>query len=119
MIENKTLFFLMLIFLVFVFSCTNGPILNNTQKKQNGEGVISITIKDPIFDSIEKKWISSSYFDRGMSYKNSRLEVASLHGLLKSYGLNEDLDAILLNCADDYQGIISIDDVKKYDLQIA
>ena len=119
LIENKTLFFLMLIFLVFIFSCANGPILNNTQKKQNDEGVISITIEDPIFDSIEKKWISSSYFDRGMSYKNSRLEVVSLHGLLKSYGFNGDLDAILLNCADDYQGIISIDDVKKYDLQIA
>ena len=119
LVENKTLFFLMLTLLVFIFSCANDTVLNVPLKKQSSEAIMGITLKDPIFDSLEKKWISSGYFDRGMSYKNSRLEVVSLHDLLKSYDFNADLDAILLNCADDYQGIISIDDVQKYDLQIA
>jgi len=38
---------------------------------------------------------------------------------LKKYSPDKNLDAILLNCADDYQGIISINDVKNYDLQLA
>ncbi len=119
LLENKTLFSLMLILLVFIFSCANGTILTIPLKKQSSEAVVRITLKDPIFGSLEKKWISSGYFDRGMSYKNSRLEVVSLLDLINSHDFNAGLDAILLNCADDYQGIISIDDAQKYDLQIA
>ena len=76
-------------------------------------------IQIPDMVSKGKKWISSAYFDRGLKYKDSRLEVISLSGLLKRYNPDKSLDAILLNCADDYQGIISINDIKKYDLQIA
>ena len=87
--------------------------------KKGGMGLISITPKDSIFGLLEKKWISSAYFDRGLKYENSQLEVVSLSSLLKKYNPDKKFDAILLNCADDYQGVISIQDVKTYDLQIA
>jgi len=81
--------------------------------------IIHITLNDPLFDSLERKWVSSDYFDRGFNYQNTRLEVVSLSNLLKKINPDKDLDAIILDCADDYQGIISINDIKKYDLQIA
>jgi len=68
---------------------------------------------------LEKKWISSTYFDQGLKYESSRMKVVSLSELLKVYSPDENVDAILLNCADGYQGIISINDVKNYDLQLA
>ena len=48
-----------------------------------------------------------------MKYENSLFEVISLPSLLNKYDLNEEMDAILLLCADDYQGIISFDDIMK------
>ena len=66
---------------------------------------------------LEKRWIASSYFDRGMGYKNSRLEVVSFSAILDRRG--GDADAVLLNCFDDYQAIVSVDDIRRYDLQLA
>ena len=100
-------------------SCVNFPILNDTLLKQAGKDSISVTSRDSVFDLLEKKWISSIYFDRGLKYEGSRLKVVSLSDLLKVYSPDENVDAILLNCADDYQGIISINDVNNYDLQLA
>jgi len=79
----------------------------------------SVTSRDSVFDLLEKKWISSTYFDQGLKYESSRMKVVSLSELLKVYSPDENVDAILLNCADGYQGIISINDVKNYDLQLA
>jgi len=107
---------------LFVFtlsSCLGAPTLNGNSINQVGEERISITSRDLVFDSLENKWISSTYFDRGIKYEGSQLEVISFSDLLKKYRPNKNLDAILLNCADDYQGIISINDVKNYDLQLA
>ncbi len=109
-------------FLIVVFvlpSCVNFPIFNDTLLKQVGKTSMSVTSRDSVFDLLEKKWISSTYFDRGLKYEGSRLKVVSLSDLLKVYSPDENADAILLNCADDYQGIISINDVKNYDLQLA
>ena len=118
--KNIILSFLMLISLIFTLpSCIDISTLNRPPIKQDLKGMVSITSRDSVFGSLEKKWISSTYFDRGLKYKNSRLEVVSLSGLLKRYNPDKSLNAILLNCADDYQGIISINDIKNYDLQIA
>ena len=118
--KNIILSFLMLISLVFILpSCIDISTLNRPPIKQDLKGMVSITSRDSVFDSLEKKWISSTYFDRGMKYEGSKLEVISFSDLLKKYSPDKNLDAILLNCADDYQGIISINDVKNYDLQIA
>jgi hypothetical protein len=105
---------------VFILSsCINASFDNGLPLKQDDKGGISITPDDPVFDLLEKKWISSDYFDRGMKYERSRLMVVSLSNLLKRYNLESNLDAILLKCADDYEGIISINDVKHYDIQVA
>ena len=109
-----------LILFVFILpSCFGTLTLHGNSIKKDGKERISITSRDLVFDSLEKKWISSTYFDRGMKYEGSRLEVVSLSDLLKKYSPDKNLDAILLNCADDYQGIISINDVNEYDLQLA
>jgi hypothetical protein len=100
-------------------SCVDISTLNETLMNKEDKSVIQITLNDPLFDALERKWISSDYFDRGFNYKNTRLEVVSLTDLLKKIHSDKSLDAIILNCADDYQGIISINDIKKYDLQIA
>jgi len=109
----------LVLFVFTLFSCLGAPTLNGNSINQDGKERISITSRDLVFDSLEKKWISSIYFDRGMKYEGSQLEVISLSDLLKKYSPGKNRDAILLNCADDYQGIISINDVKNYDLQIA
>ena len=54
-----------------------------------------------------------------MNYQNSRLEVVSFSRLLDKYVAANSFDAILLNSFDDYQGIVSADDVRRYDLQLA
>jgi hypothetical protein len=92
---------------------------NKLLLKQDAQEEILVTSKDSVFSLLEKKWISSTYFDRGLNYESSLMEVVSLSDVLKIYSPYGNADAILLNCADDYQGIISINDVKKYDLQIA
>jgi len=118
--KNIILFSMALVLFIFILSsCLGAPTLNGNSIYQDSKERISITSRDLVFDSLEKKWISSTYFDRGMKYEGSQLEVISLSDLLKKYSPDKNLDAILLNCADDYQGIISINDVKNYDLQIA
>ncbi len=84
-----------------------------------GKGPSRLTISDSVFDELGRKWITSSYFDEGMNYQGSRLEVVSFSDLLDKYIERDDVDAILLNCADDYQGIVSVQDVRRYDLQLA
>lgn len=74
---------------------------------------------DSVFDELTRKWIASAYFDEGMNYQGSRLEVVSFSQLLDKYIESDEVDAILLNCADDYQGIVSVEDVRRYDLQLA
>lgn len=109
-----------LVILVFMFSACTG--VSSVYSLVTGEQVKTssrITLGHPLFNKLVRRWISSSYFDRGMKYKNSRLQVVSFSRLLEKYGAAKDFNAILLNCADDYQGIVSADDVRRYDLQLA
>ena len=118
--NRKIILSLSLLLVVFFLpSCESFPVLNDTLLRQAGKGSKSVTSRDSVFDLLEKKWISSTYFDQGLKYESSRMKVVSLSDLLKVYSPNEYVDAILLNCADGYQGIISINDVKNYDLQLA
>jgi len=109
----------LLLVVFFLPSCESFSVLNDTLLRQDGKGSKSVTSRDSVFDLLEKKWISSTYFDQGLKYESSRMKVVSLSELLKVYSPDENVDAILLNCADGYQGIISINDVKNYDLQLA
>ena len=65
------------------------------------------------------KTISSSYFDRAMKYDDAELKVVSLLKIISQFELKSGEDAILLNCFDDYQGMLPISDALKYDLQLA
>ena len=119
---NSTFYFslITLISFVFIFSACIGISSKLSLFTGDREKAFPIiTTGHPVFDELGKKWISSSYFDRGIKYEGSQLEVISFSDLLKKYSPDKNLDAILLNCADDYQGIISINDVKNYDLQLA
>ena len=118
--NRKIILSLSLLLVVFFLpSCESFPVFNDTLLRQVGKGSKSVTSRDSVFDLLEKKWISSTYFDQGLKYESSRMKVVSLSELLKVYSPDENVDAILLNCADGYQGIISINDVKNYDLQLA
>jgi hypothetical protein len=70
-------------------------------------------------EKLGMKTITSSYFDRAMNYDDAELKVVSLLKLISQFELKSGEDAILLNCFDDYQGILPIADALKYDLQLA
>jgi len=63
--------------------------------------------------------ISSLYFDKALGYEGSKFRVISFAGLVNLFDPEGRSDAVLLNCFDDYQGILSIADIKGYDIQLA
>ena len=112
--------FVVWIILAFIFSnCTGVYSGYGLVEGERVKASLIVTHSHPAFINLEKKWVSSSYFDRGMNYQNSRLEVVSFSRLLDKYVAANSFDAILLNCFDDYQGIVTADDVRRYDLQLA
>lgn len=62
---------------------------------------------------------SSSYFDRAMGYQDSKLRLVSFSDLLGKFQPDPQADAALLNCFDDYQGIVSLEEIRQHDLQLA
>jgi hypothetical protein len=70
-------------------------------------------------DSLGMQEIPSEYFDRAMHMSDSRFRAISFSKLLAEFALKRGEDAVLLNCFDDYQGILSLDDVYRYDLRLA
>ncbi len=73
----------------------------------------------PKLESLGSREISSEYFDRAMHMSDSRFSAISFSRLVKGFALKRGEDAVLLNCFDDYQGILSLDDVYRYDLRLA
>jgi len=63
--------------------------------------------------------MSSTYFDRAMKYSGAEFEAISFLKLISQFKLKSGEDAILLNCFDDYQGILSVSDILRYDLYLA
>lgn len=72
-----------------------------------------------VLEHLRSEWVASAYFDRGMHYEGSQFRAVALLELVQRFHPEERWDAVLLNCHDDYQGIISIDDILKYDLRLA
>ena len=72
-----------------------------------------------LFDHLPQEWIPSAYFDRGLHYKGSRFRVVPLAEMVRKFRPEEKWDAVLLECHDDYQGLLSIDDILQYDLRLA
>lgn len=73
----------------------------------------------PKLETLGMRKISSEYFDRATHMSDSRFSVISFSKLLTKFSLKRGEDAVLLNCFDDYQGILSLDDVYRYDLRLA
>ena len=70
-------------------------------------------------DSLGAQQISSEYFDKAMHMSDSRFSAVSFSRLLQQFKLKRGEDAVLLNCFDDYQGILSLGDIHRYDLRLA
>jgi len=63
--------------------------------------------------------VTSAYFDRAMDYSKSRFRAVSLAELLDRFDLDRTADAALLECFDDYQGIVAVDDIRRFNLLLA
>ena len=81
--------------------------------------MFSETWTAPKLESLGMREITSEYFDRAMHMEGSRFSTISFARLLKEFSLKGGEDAVLLNCIDDYQGILSLDDINRYDIQLA
>lgn len=109
-----------LIFFSLIFSaCIGNSLEPIIIKPKVGDTLSSGRLSHLVFNKLNSKWISSSYFDRGMKYKNSRFKVVSFVSLLDKHSNDMVFDAILLKCADDYQGLVTLGDIRHYDLQLA
>lgn len=69
--------------------------------------------------SLESREMSSLYFDRAMGYQNSRFMAISLVDAISRIDSGNGMDALILRCRDDYEGIIRFDEIRRYDLQLA
>ncbi len=81
--------------------------------------MVSETWTVPKLESLGSREISSEYFDRAMHTSDSWFNAISLSNLVKEFALKRSEDAVLLNCFDDYQGILSLNDIYRYDLRLA
>ena len=118
----------MTIFLLISASCAGKQ---EKVKEIGSESVYRITLSDSFSKVSSKLWtlakiealgikrIPSSYFDRAMKYNGTEFEAISLLKLIDQFKLKNGEDAILLNCFDDYQGLLSIADIHRYDLHLA
>jgi len=118
----------MTIFLLISVSCTGKQ---EKVKEIGSKSVYRITLSDSFSKVSSKLWtlakiealgikrIPSSYFDRAMKYNGTEFEAISLLKLIDQFKLKNGEDAILLNCFDDYQGILSLPDIHRYDLHLA
>ncbi len=116
-------------FLIFTFS-TCAPKQEQVEKI-GSQRLYRITVADhfgrvssefwtvPKLEALGLKEMLSSYFDRAMKYRGTEFEAISLLKLVSKFKMKSGGDAILLNCFDDYQGILPISDILKYDLYLA
>jgi len=73
----------------------------------------------PKLESLGMMEISSDYFDRAMHTSDSRFSSVAFSRLQEQFQLKRGEDAVLLNCFDDYQGVLSLNDINRYDLRLA
>lgn len=86
--------------------------------KRGGQGkLVKLTL--PQLEAMGGQRIGSAYFDRAMDYQGSRFYAISFASLLDRFDPDRLGDAVLLNCVDDYQGILSVEEIRRYDLQLA
>ena len=116
------------IFLLIAASCAGKQ---EKVKEKSSENVYRITLSDSFGKVSSRLWtlakiealgirrIPSSYFDRALKYSGTEFEAVSILKLIDQFQLKNGEDAILLNCFDDYQGLLSLSDIHRYDLHLA
>jgi hypothetical protein len=115
---------LLTIFLLSACYTTNEPIIGakkifSITHADSGGRIISETWSARKLEAIGTQEISSKYFDRAMHWSDSRFFAINFSHLVKRFALKRGEDAVLLNCFDDYQGILLLNDVHRYDLRLA
>ena len=117
LIRKKSGLFILLISVALGMACSHGGGEDTYQSDFpfSGEG----RVHPQVYEYLRSEWIASAYFDRGMHYEGSQFRAVALTELVRKFQPENHWDAVLLNCHDDYQGIISIDDILEYDLRLA
>jgi hypothetical protein len=88
--------------------------------KIGGKGIyLQETLSTAELEALKSTSINSRYFDKAMDYQGSTFRTISFANLVDKFNSGKIADAVLLNCRDDYQGVLSIADIKKYDLRLA
>ena len=110
----------MAIFFLITTSCAGKQ---EKVQKIGPKNVYHITLSDSFSKVSSKLWtlakietlgrrrMSSSYFDRALKYSGTEFEAVSILKLIDQFQLKNGEDAILLNCFDDYQGLLSLSDI--------
>ncbi|UCD11563.1 MAG: hypothetical protein JSU88_00240 [Nitrospinaceae bacterium] len=70
-------------------------------------------------EALGAREIASAYFDRALGYSGSRFRAVEFARLIERYDPGGVGDAVLLDCFDDYQGLIAVEDIRRYRLGIA
>jgi len=68
---------------------------------------------------LKSRAMSSLCFDRALGYQNSRFMAVSLVDAISRVDSGTGVDALILRCRDDYEGIIRFDEIRRYNLQLA
>ena len=87
------------------------------EQGQGGPQEVALSLQE--LESMGVVETSSAYFDRAMHYQNSRFWALPLAKMVDRYDPEGKSDALLLNCFDDYQGIVSVADIRRYGLALA
>ena len=117
LIRKKLSLFILLICMVLGQGCSHSS--------GEGSSLVDFPFSDEgrvhpqVQEHLETEWITSAYFDRGLHTKGSKFRAIALRELVRKFRPEDRWDAVLLNCRDDYQGIISIGDILEYDLRLA
>lgn len=115
---NRILF--LILSLVIAGGCAPGEAGNGKIYKIIGSGISSQdnwTLEQ--LESLGAETLPSAYFDKALGYGGSEFRAIPMAELVRRFDPDGRSDAVLLNCFDDYQGIISIADIREYDLRLA
>ncbi len=114
--EKKVTRLILLILTLLAAGCSPAPGVDSEEDLSlSAEG----RVNPAWYGHMPSQWIASGYFDRGMNYTGSRFRVVDMTALVRALNPDDRWDAVLLECHDDYQGIVSVADIVQYRLQLA
>lgn len=119
----KTLIFMVL---ALLFGCAEprepnegARIYTIIGREIKGMGAESLEWDRGRFETLGTEEISSAYFDKALGYEGSRFRVVSFSKLVRRLDPAGLSDAVILNGFDDYQGILSIEDIERHHIRLA